>query len=127
MAYSTRGGKLVRGGTGRRRVDSKSFRLADEVCYIQKRAAERDGRIVTVSQLILFSTETGDAWLLDPSDGSLRGWPAMATQSPSTLRKTKPPSRSDGRANIASREPPSSTRIAKPERLSPSTDIQPTN
>ena len=68
MAYSTRGGKLVRGGTGRRRVDSKSFRLADEVCYIQERAAERDGRIVTVSQLILFSTETGDAWLLDPSD-----------------------------------------------------------
>ena len=49
MAYSTRGGKLVRGGTGRRRVDSKSFRLADEVCYIQERAAERDGRIVTVA------------------------------------------------------------------------------
>ena len=26
------------------------------------------GRVVTVGQLILFSTETGDAWLLDPTD-----------------------------------------------------------
>jgi hypothetical protein len=49
-------------------VDSKSFRLADEVRYIQDRAAERDERIVTIGQLVLFSTETGDAWLLDPSD-----------------------------------------------------------
>jgi hypothetical protein len=49
-------------------VEGKSFRLADEVRYIQKRAADYDGRIVTIGQLILFSTETGDAWLLDPSD-----------------------------------------------------------
>src|SRR5215831_14306986 len=26
------------------------------------------GRIVTIGQLLLFSTETGDAWLLDPAD-----------------------------------------------------------
>ena len=49
-------------------VEGKSFRLADEVRYIQRRAADRDGRVVTVGQLVLFSTETGDAWLLDPSD-----------------------------------------------------------
>ena len=49
-------------------VDGKSFRLADEVRYIQRRAADHDGRIVTIGQLVLFSTETGDAWLLDPSD-----------------------------------------------------------
>jgi hypothetical protein len=49
-------------------VDGKNFRLADEVRYIQRRAAEHDGRIVTIAQLILFSTETGDAWLLDPSE-----------------------------------------------------------
>ena len=36
--------------------------------YIQRRAAEHDGRIVSVGQLVLFSTETGDAWLLDPAD-----------------------------------------------------------
>ena len=49
-------------------VEGKSFRLADEVRYIQRRAADRDGRVVTVGQLVLFATETGDAWLLDPSD-----------------------------------------------------------
>jgi hypothetical protein len=27
-----------------------------------------DSRIVTIGQLILFSTKTGDAWLLDPAD-----------------------------------------------------------
>jgi hypothetical protein len=49
-------------------VEGKSFRLADEVGYIQRRAAAHDGRIVTIGQLVLFSTETGDAWLLDPAD-----------------------------------------------------------
>jgi hypothetical protein len=49
-------------------VDGKSFRLADEVRYIQRRAAEHDERIVTVGQLVFFSTETGDAWLLDALD-----------------------------------------------------------
>src|SRR5271169_481148 len=44
------------------------LRLADEIRYIQRRAAAHDGRVVTVDQLVLFSTETGDAWLLDPSD-----------------------------------------------------------
>ena len=36
--------------------------------YIQRRAADCDGRIVSLGQLILFSTETGDAWLLDTTD-----------------------------------------------------------
>ena len=36
--------------------------------YIQRRATEHDSRIVTVGQLVLFSTQTGDAWLLDPAD-----------------------------------------------------------
>jgi hypothetical protein len=49
-------------------VAGKDFRLAEEIDYIQSRAAERDGRLVTVGPLVLFSTETGDAWVLDPSD-----------------------------------------------------------
>jgi hypothetical protein len=49
-------------------VDGKGFRLADEVCYIQDKAADHDGRIVTIGQVILFSTDTGDAWLLDVTD-----------------------------------------------------------
>jgi len=46
----------------------RRLRLADEIRYIQQRAAARDGRVVTADRLVLFSTETGDAWLLDPSD-----------------------------------------------------------
>jgi hypothetical protein len=46
-------------------VDGASFRLADEVRYIARRAAEHDGRVVTIGQLTLFSSETGDAWIID--------------------------------------------------------------
>ena len=59
----------IRRGPGKRMVDGKDLRLADEVRHIQKCAARHDGRIVTLGQLIFFSTETGDAWLLDTEDG----------------------------------------------------------
>jgi hypothetical protein len=49
-------------------VEGKDFCLAEEIDYIQSRAAEHDGRFVTIGPLILFSTDTGDAWLLDPAD-----------------------------------------------------------
>ena len=49
-------------------VDGKSFRLADEVRYVQRRAAEHDSRIVSIGQVVLFSSESGDAWMLDPSE-----------------------------------------------------------
>ena len=45
----------------------KDFRLAEEIDYIRRRAADRDGRLVTAGPLLLFPTETGDAWLLDPA------------------------------------------------------------
>src|SRR6516225_1367781 len=58
----------IRRGPGKRMVDGRDFCLADEVRHIQQCAARHDGRIVTVRQLILFSTQTGDAWLLDATD-----------------------------------------------------------
>lgn len=60
--------KSIRRGAGKTAVAGKDFRLAEEIDYIQGRAAEHDGRLVTVGPLVLFSTETGDAWLLDPAD-----------------------------------------------------------
>ena len=68
-ARPARGRRPIRRGSGKRIVEGSSFRLADEVRYIQRRAADYDGRVVRTGQLILFSTETGDAWLLDPADG----------------------------------------------------------
>src|SRR5439155_27244650 len=67
-ARPARSRKTIKRGPGKRIVEDKSFRLADEVRYIQRRAADYDSRIVTIGQLILFSTKTGDAWLLDPAD-----------------------------------------------------------
>ncbi len=55
-------------GPGRRAIAGKDFQLAEEIQYMQRRAADRDGRFVTVGPLVLFSTATGDAWLLDPAD-----------------------------------------------------------
>ncbi len=50
-----------RRGPGQRIVEGASFRLADEVRYIIRLAANHDGRVVTIGQLTLFSSETGDA------------------------------------------------------------------
>ena len=68
MERKTVGRRTIQRGSGRQMVDGKGFRLADEIGYIQGKAADHDGRIVTIGQLILFSTDTGDAWLLDITD-----------------------------------------------------------
>ncbi len=62
------GRKRIKRGAGKRTIAGKDFNLADEIRYIQRRAAEHDGRWVAVGPLVLFSTDTGDAWLLDPAD-----------------------------------------------------------
>jgi hypothetical protein len=40
-----------------------------EVDYIVRRARQCDTRVVSLDQLVCFSTATGDAWMLDPEDG----------------------------------------------------------
>jgi hypothetical protein len=62
------GRRIIKRGSGKRAIDAKDFKLADEIDYIQSCAAAYDGRLVSVGPLILFSTDTGDAWLLDPAD-----------------------------------------------------------
>lgn len=62
------GRRTTKRGSARQVVGGKGLRLAEEVRYIQDKAADHDGRMVTIGQLILFSTETGDAWLLDVTD-----------------------------------------------------------
>ena len=60
--------RIIKRGPGTRRMNGKDFVLAAEIDYIRSRAAEHDGRLVSLGPLVLFSTETGDAWLLDPAD-----------------------------------------------------------
>jgi hypothetical protein len=93
--------RSIKRGPGKRIVEGKSFRLADEVRYIQRRAADYDSRIVTIGQLILFSTKTGDAWLLEPADQLAA---RLARANLSRSRKPIPRSRSVGRTAFASRD-----------------------
>jgi hypothetical protein len=62
------GRRTIKRRAWKRHITGKDFLLAEEIEYIRSRAAEHDGRLVTVGPLVLFSTETGDAWLLDPAD-----------------------------------------------------------
>jgi hypothetical protein len=62
------GRRKIKNRAGRRWLNARGFRLADEVRFIQHRAAAHDGRVVTIGPLVLFSTASGDAWLLDPAD-----------------------------------------------------------
>jgi hypothetical protein len=55
--------------TGREVAAFDTSTINREIDYIVRRALEADGRVVTLGPLILFSTETRDAWILDPSDG----------------------------------------------------------
>lgn len=68
MGSKSVGRRSTQRGPGKRHIDGKDFHLAEEIGYIQRRAAEHDGRFVTIGSLALFSTDTGDAWLLDPED-----------------------------------------------------------
>ena len=53
---------------GNQRQTRESLNLAREVRTIQRRAADEDGRIVSIGPLVFFSTNTGDGWMLEPAD-----------------------------------------------------------
>src|SRR6202007_3459408 len=53
------GQRTVKRRPGKQWVEGKTFRLADEVRYMQRRVAEHASRIVTIGQLVLFSTDRG--------------------------------------------------------------------
>jgi len=81
----------IKRGPGKRMVDGKSFRLADEVRYIQRRAADHTGRVISIGQLILFSSKSGDALTLPTN--SLHDWPGIPTRcttGPGWRRRTDP-------------------------------------
>ena len=108
-------------------MEGGSFRLADEVRYIQHRAADYDGRIVTIGQLVLFSTETGDAWLLDRTDFLAARLARNGEAEPIQIVETAATFAIEWKAAIGSKARRSSIRIAIPVAPLPSSDTQPTN
>jgi hypothetical protein len=61
--------KLSPPKTKSRLLSQKHIRIRKEARYIISRAKAGDPRVVTLGPLVFFSTETGDAWVLDPEDG----------------------------------------------------------
>ena len=47
-------------------LNRKQISITGEAKYIISRAEQMDSRVITLGPLIFFSTETGDAWMLDP-------------------------------------------------------------
>lgn len=43
--------------------------IRGEVEYVVRRAARGEARVVGLGPLVFFSSETGDAWMLDPAEG----------------------------------------------------------
>ena len=54
MANTGMDRKPIKRGAGKRRADGKSLRLANEVGYIQRRAADHECQRISVSGLIIF-------------------------------------------------------------------------
>ena len=50
-------------------IPASQISITDEAKYIAQCAVACDARLVSLMGLVLFSTETGDAWMLDIEDG----------------------------------------------------------
>src|SRR5215471_12134362 len=120
-----RGRQKTKRGAGQQIVEGRNFRLADEVRYIQRRATNRDGRVVAFGELLLFSTDTGDAWLLDRSDRLATRLARDGEAEEVHIEDTIPCLLSAGRDTIASTGRRSSTRIARAAGPSPSSGTPP--
>jgi len=71
LALPTRPGRArqaIKLGPGKRIVKAKVFVSPMRCAIFSAGPPPHDGHIVTFGQLVLFSTETGNAWLLDPAD-----------------------------------------------------------
>ena len=51
-----------------RLLNREVISINSEADYIIKKAQVHDGRVVGLEGLVFFSTQTGDAWILDPAD-----------------------------------------------------------
>jgi hypothetical protein len=117
------GTRAIKRGKGKQVVDGKDFRLAEEIRYIQDKAADHILRMVTIGQLILFSTQTGDAWLLDVTDKLAARLARDGDPEPIHLEETDTSFAIGWKGNYRIDAPHLSTPIAKLARSPPSSDI----
>lgn len=58
--------------TSVRRLTARQMNVSREASDAVARAAEGEARVVALGRLLFFSTEAGDAWVLDPADSLAR-------------------------------------------------------
>src|ERR1700756_4450080 len=98
-AKAAKGRSRIKRGPGIRMVDGKSFRLADEVRYIQRRAAEHDSRIVSIGQSCYSPANPAMPGCSNLPSTWPFGWRATGTLSRFISKTPRPPSRLPGRVN----------------------------
>ena len=118
------GRKTIRRGPGSRQVSGKDLRLADELHYIQRRAAEHDRRIVTVGGLVFFY---GNERCVDPGSRRSSRRPSSARRDPQPLHfeETDTTFAIAGKATTGLRARPSSILTVIPAGCPPSSVIPP--
>lgn len=52
-----------------KRLTRRQVSVTGEAAYIIGKAQKHNARVVSLGSIIFFSTDTGDAWVLDPEDG----------------------------------------------------------
>jgi hypothetical protein len=71
-----------------REVRWEEVSIAGEADYIIGRAVAQDARVVSLVALVFFSTETGDAWVLDAEDNLALQLAAAGTRLPFAITET---------------------------------------
>jgi len=72
-----------------REVPWEEVSIAREADYIIARALAEDARVVSLGPLVFFSTETGDAWVLDSEDNLALQLAAAGTRLPFAITETR--------------------------------------
>jgi len=72
----------------RERVSRDQMNVTREARYIIRRAQQREPRVVTLGPLVFFSTDSGDAWILDPADSLGRCLATDGVELPSGIQET---------------------------------------
>lgn len=62
--------------------------LSQEINTIIQMSHQREKRLLTLGKLVFFSTETGDAWILDPDQGRAKCLSLDGEKQPFTIRET---------------------------------------
>jgi hypothetical protein len=96
-SYLSSGGKMgkrkKRSGTKKPQQkpinqNPKSPSLSQEINTIIQLSHQREARLLSLGKLIFFSTQTGDAWILDPDEGRARCLSLDGEKQPVTINET---------------------------------------